>query len=84
MTTIDRTPRDGGHGPLCPANPRHGRLIGWDTGEYFCPHNDHGGNGRFFTDTEARGAYQMTERNVNQQIRAAAQAVADQAKGAKA
>jgi hypothetical protein len=39
------------YGVPCPANSEHGTLLDWPgerTG-FFCPHQDHGGNGAFFT-----------------------------------
>jgi hypothetical protein len=41
----------------CPETPAHGRLLpmtgarGW-----YCPHQAHGANGRFFTTAEAEAA----------------------------
>lgn len=36
--------------PLCPDDPKHGRLLIWNGRKpYFCPHINHGGNGKFFT-----------------------------------
>ena len=42
-------------GLTCPDNPAHGVLLGWPTDRwgFFCPHADHGGNGRHFTTAEA-------------------------------
>ncbi len=34
--------------PLCPVDPAHGDLLSWRAGRWFCPHEDHGANGRFF------------------------------------
>lgn len=53
-----------GNGPLCPINIQHGRLYSWEDGRWFCPSAPHGGNGKFFTDQEARGAYTVTEQEV--------------------
>lgn len=58
-----------GNGPLCPANPRHGRMYSRDRGGdpshgYRCMHTDHGGNGKAFTDKEASGEYELQENDV--------------------
>lgn len=36
------------HGWFCPEDPHHGELLTWRDGRFFCPHEGHGGNGRFF------------------------------------
>lgn len=58
-----------GNGPPCPANGSHGRLYSWEgtragTSQWYCPHSDHGGNGKFFTDKEAHGEYELKETDV--------------------
>lgn len=58
-----------GNGPPCPVDPSHGRLYSWDRGatrgrEFYCPHSAHGGNGKFFSDKEAHGEYELKEGDV--------------------
>lgn len=57
-----------GNGPRCPVDPAHGRLYdnrnpGPRTA-WFCPHSAHGGNGKFFSDKEAHGEYELRESDV--------------------
>ncbi len=55
-----------GNGPLCPMDPRHGRLLDRrEGGGWFCPHQAHGGNGRRFTETEALAEWAYTEDELN-------------------
>jgi hypothetical protein len=43
-------------GLLCPTNPAHGFLLPWpEPRGWFCPHQAHGANGRFFTTPQAEG-----------------------------
>lgn len=44
MTVVKRPRPD----PLCPVDPTHGNLLSWRDGRWFCPHEGHGTNGRFF------------------------------------
>lgn len=45
-----------GNGPPCLLNPEHGRLLKIQgVQDYWCPHSDHGGNGRFYTGAEIEG-----------------------------
>lgn len=53
-----------GNGPLCPMVPQHGRTYQWTGGKFLCVHSDHGGNGKFFTDKEAHGEYELKEGDV--------------------
>ena len=57
-----RRSRSPGEGSPCPANPEHGRLYAWEDGRWYCPSHAHGGNGRFFSDKEAQGEYERTDR----------------------
>lgn len=70
---------DAGNGPYCPANPAHGRLYSKDRGGdpakgWRCMHSDHGGNGRPFSDEEARN-YEMKESDVVNILESAARDV---------
>lgn len=66
-----------GNGPLCPVDPSHGRLYSWDAGgKYFCPHSDHGGNGKFFTEREANGEYELQDQDVSNVFDAAVRDIA--------
>lgn len=60
---VGRRNKGSGEGPPCPANPEHGNLYKWEDGTWYCPTHDHGGNGKFFTDKEAHGEYEQTERD---------------------
>jgi hypothetical protein len=45
-----------GNGPPCLLNPEHGRLLKIQgVQNYWCPHSDHGGNGRFYHSAEIDG-----------------------------
>ena len=52
-----RRPRPStGNGPPCLLDREHGRMQKIQgVQDYWCPHSDHGGNGRFFTDDETSG-----------------------------
>ncbi len=57
---------NGANGPLCPMNPRHGRLLDRREGRgWYCPHHDHGGNGHFFTEDQALSEWAYTEDELN-------------------
>lgn len=64
-----------GDGPVCPIVQEHGRLYSWEDGRYYCPSNSHGGNGRFFTDKQALGEIEITEDDVSDMLKAAAERV---------
>lgn len=45
-----------GNGPVCLLNREHGRTMKIQgVQEFWCPHSDHGGNGRFYSDPEIEG-----------------------------
>lgn len=51
----------------CPVTKSHGKLLppkGGKEQRWWCPHQDHGGNGKFFNDKEAHGEYQLEEGDV--------------------
>lgn len=70
-----------GNGPLCPVGGMaHGRTYSVEKSiaaghDFWCPHSAHGGNGRYFTDKEAHGQYEITEGDVSQLIEGAARDV---------
>lgn len=66
-----------GNGPPCPVDPSHGKTYAWEGHEFLCPHSAHGGNGRFFTDKEAHGGYELKEGDVSLVIEAAARDVVE-------
>lgn len=63
-----------GNGPSCPVDPTHGKTYYWADKtsvkgrDFWCGHQAHGGNGRFFTDKEAHGEYELTETDVSRMI----------------
>lgn len=60
-----------GNGPVCPVGgDAHGRTYDYrqkalrEGHDWWCGHSAHGGNGRFFTDEEVRGGYELQEGDV--------------------
>lgn len=59
-----------GNGPVCPVDATHGRTYDYRQKtarpgrDFWCPHSAHGGNGKFFTDKEAHGGYELQEGDV--------------------
>lgn len=50
-------------------------MLSWDNGRFHCPHDNHGGNGRFFTSAEAAGDYELKESDVTQIYEDAARSI---------
>lgn len=70
-----------GNGPPCPVDPEgHGKTYRVDRAlrpehQWWCPHSGHGGNGKYFTDKEAHGEYELQEGDVTLLYEAAARDV---------